>query len=198
MTVFKLERERPAYDTYTDKSGDHVLYIKDRAMRQSTINGDGPPRDIPLVSLRRTTSNAVPGIGGGVRSLHNNNFNKTEHNVLTQSDAEGGLYELITFQTDSAAGGDNAQDVKRGAGLSAIFVARDKFAVLGKDRQLQIKSVQNGELQKKMSLPNPGVESLYPGGSTNRIILKSENSVTLWDMQSRKVIYILALTAKQS
>ena len=45
-------------------------------------------RDVPLVSLRRTTSNTTPGIGGGPRSLLYNSYNKTENNVLVTSDAE--------------------------------------------------------------------------------------------------------------
>ena len=45
-------------------------------------------RDVPLVSLRRTTSNTTPGIGGGPRSLLYNSYNKAENNVLITSDAE--------------------------------------------------------------------------------------------------------------
>ena len=45
-------------------------------------------RDVPIVSLRRTTSNTTPGIGGGPRSLLYNSFNKAENNVIVTSDAE--------------------------------------------------------------------------------------------------------------
>ena len=61
--------------------------------------------------------------------------------VLILSEADGGSYELVTFSTDTSGSGD-AQDVKRGSAVSAIFVARDKFAVLDKSRQLLIKNFQ--------------------------------------------------------
>ena len=48
----------------------------------------GNSRDVPLVSLRRTTSNTTPGIGGGPRSLLYNSYNKSDFNVLITSDAE--------------------------------------------------------------------------------------------------------------
>jgi hypothetical protein len=54
-------------------------------------------RDVPLVSLRRTTSNTTPGIGGGPRSLLYNSYNKTENNVLVTSDAEVSRVFLFHF-----------------------------------------------------------------------------------------------------
>ena len=58
-------------------------------------------RDVPIVSLRRTTSNTTPGIGGGPRSLLYNSFNKAENNVIVTSDAEvlwrTCYYELFFF-----------------------------------------------------------------------------------------------------
>ena len=48
-------------------------YVKDRYLRQHEFANS---RDVPLVSLRRTTSNTTPGIGGGPRALHYNSYNK--------------------------------------------------------------------------------------------------------------------------
>ena len=45
-------------------------------------------RDVPLVSLRRTTTNTTPGIGGGSRTLLYNSYNKSENNVLVTSESE--------------------------------------------------------------------------------------------------------------
>ena len=67
MTVFKLERERPAFDTHLARS----FYVKDRYLRLHEFSNG---RDIPLVSLRRTSSNTTPGIGGGPRYLTYNIF----------------------------------------------------------------------------------------------------------------------------
>lgn len=179
MTVFKLERERPAFDTHLARS----FYVKDRYLRLHEFSNG---RDIPLVSLRRTSSNTTPGIGGGPRHLFYNSLNKAENNVLIISDAEGGTYELITFGTESNGSGD-AQDVRRGSGLSAVFIARDRFAVLDKTRQLLIKNFQN-EVIKRTNPPLAGVDGLFFAGISGRIILKSEDKVLLYDQQARKVI----------
>ncbi len=82
MTVFKLERERPAFDvqvnkkqsllrlsyhllepfpcgaSYLDLIASSYCLVEERYLRMHEFSNS---RDIPLVSLRRTTSNAVPG-----------------------------------------------------------------------------------------------------------------------------------------
>lgn len=182
MTVFKLERERPAYDVLADK----CFYVKDRYLKMYEFS---TAKDSILVSLRRSGITVTPGIGGGPRVLSYNIFNKSENNVLITSDAEGGNYELVSFSSDVAANQQNgeAQDVRRGAGLAAVFVARDRFAVLDKTRQLLIKNFQN-EVVKKSAPPLAGVDGLFFGGTNGRLILKSEDRVMLFDQQAKKVI----------
>ena len=180
MTVFKLERERPAFDVL----GGKCFYVKDRYLR---LHEFGNSRDVALVSLRRTTSNNTPGIGGGPRTLSYNTLNKSENNVLITSDTEGGTFELITFSTDSSASGD-AQDVKRGNNcLGAVFIARDRFAVLDKSRQLLIRNFQNDTI-KKVNIPLAGADGLFFSGTAGRILIKSEERIMLYDQQARKVI----------
>jgi len=72
MTIFKLERERPAFETVANR----CFYVKDRYLR---LHEFGNGRDISLSSLRRTSFNMTPGIGGGPRSLQYNAFNKVCH-----------------------------------------------------------------------------------------------------------------------
>ena len=179
MTVFKLERERPAFDTNAGR----CFYVKDRYLRLYEF-GNG--RDVPLISLRRTTNNTTPGIGGGPRHMEYNMLNKNENNVLITSDVEGGTYELLTFATDSAGAGD-AQDVRRGVGLSAVFIARDRFVVLDKNRQLLVKNFQN-EVVKKSNPPLAGVDGLFFAGTSGRIVMKSDDRLVLYDMLARKVL----------
>ena len=179
MIVFKLERERPAFDVLANK----CFYVKERYLRMHEFSNS---KDVPLVSLRRTTSNATPGIGGGPRTLSYNSLNKAENNVLILSDSEGGTYELITFSTDSTGSGD-AQDVRRGSALAAVFIARDRFAVLDKTRQLLVKNFQN-DIVKKSTPPLAGIDGLFFAGTSGRIIMKSEDRVLLYDLQARKNI----------
>jgi len=179
MIVFKLERERPAFDVLANK----CFYVKERYLRMHEFSNS---KDVPLVSLRRTTSNATPGIGGGPRTLTYNSLNKAENNVLILSDSEGGTYELITFSTESTGAGD-AQDVRRGNALSAVFIARDRFAVLDKTRQLLVKNFQN-DVVKRSTPPLAGVDGLFFAGTSGRILMKSEDRVLLYDLQARKNI----------
>lgn len=177
MTVFKLERERPAYDVV----GNKCFYVKDRYLRQFELETS---RDVPLVSLRRTP-NGTPGIGGGPRTLHFNVLNKTENNVLIMSDAEGGSYELITFPSVGSDSVD-AQEVRRGHGVSAVFIARDRFVVLDKYKALWVRNFQN-DLVKKYTPPLAGVDMMYYGGTSGRVILRSDDRLTLYDLQAQKV-----------
>jgi coatomer protein complex subunit alpha (xenin) len=179
MTVFKLERERPACDCYPEK----CYYVKDRYIRLHDFNTG---KDVPLVSLRRTTSTSTPGIGGGPRGLAYNSYNKAENNVLVTSDADGGSYELVTFSTDNSSNAE-AQDIRRGGCMSAVFLSRDRFAVLDKSRSLLIKNFQN-EVVKKAAPPMAGIDGLFFAGSTGRLLLKSEDRVLLFDYQAKKIL----------
>ena len=179
MTVFKLERERPAYDVV----GTKCFYVKERYLRlHDIING----RDVPLVSLRRSSGHTSPGTGGGPRNLTFNSFNRQENNIIITSDADGGTYELIVFG-DGQSGSGDAQDVRRGPGLAAVFVARDRFVVLDKSRQLIIKSLQN-ETKKKVNPPLANIDGLYQTGVSGRIILRSDDRVILYDQQANKIV----------
>ena len=180
MTVFKLERERPAFHSNGET---RCFYVKDRYLR---LHEFGNGRDIPLVSLRRSSANTTPGIGGGPRGLSYNVLNKADNNVLITSDSDGGSYELVSFSTDNARTGE-AQDIRRGQGLAAVFFQRDRFLVLNSSKQLVITSFENSVI-KIISSPVGGVENLFYGGASGRVILKTEDRVLLYDIQARRVL----------
>ena len=180
MTIFKLERERPAFETVASR----CFYVKDRYLR---LHEFGNGRDISLSSLRRTSFNVTPGIGGGPRALQFNSFNKAEINILLHMDSDGGSYELMTFANDANGSGE-APDVRRGTDcLAAVFIARDRFVVLDKTRQLLIMNFTN-EVVKKVSAPISGVDGVFSTGTLGRVLLKSDDRVVLYDTQARKVI----------
>jgi len=189
MIVFKLERERPAYAVHEGR----LFYVKERYLRMLEFaNG----RDLPVVSLRRAGQGQISGLGGTPRSLQYNVFNPQEANVLLQMDTDGGTYELLTFTLEASAAAAAAsagqtanepQDLRRGSGLAAAFVSRNRFAVLDKNRQILIKNFQN-ETTKKISPPNPSTDSLFFGGISGRLLLKSEDRVILFEQESRRVL----------
>jgi coatomer subunit alpha len=179
MIVFKLERERPASATV----GDKLFYCKDRYLRMHEFNKG---RDVPVVSLRRSGHAQGCGLGSGPRTLTYNTLNAQEHNVLVHSDADGGTYELICFPSDTSATVEG-QESRRGAGLASVFIARNRFAVLDKNRQILIKNFQN-EVTKKIPPPHPSTDFMFYGGTAGRLLLRSEDKISLFENQSRRII----------
>jgi len=120
MIVFKLERERPAFAV----QGGTLYYIKERYLRTYDFSAQ---KDNPLISIRRpgaTAMNQAP------RSL---SYNAAENAVLLCSDIDGGSYELYAIPKDTTGKGESTPDSKRGLGAAAVFVARNRFAVLDRN-----------------------------------------------------------------
>ncbi|GBG90440.1 hypothetical protein CBR_g50687 [Chara braunii] len=170
MIVFKLERERPAYAVH----GGTLYYIKDRYLRTYDYSSG---RDNPLISIRRTGSS---GMNQGPRSL---SYNPAENAVLVCSDVEGGSYELYVIPKDSS-GRSDSQEGKRSMGASAVFVARNRFAVLDKvHNQILIKNLRN-EVTKKCPAPCPTTDAIFYAG-TGSLLCRSDDRIVLFDVQQR-------------
>ncbi|XP_051149994.1 coatomer subunit alpha-1-like [Andrographis paniculata] len=173
MIVFKLERERPAFSV----SGDSVIYVKDRFIRSfeySTL------KDTQLIQIRRPGSS---GLNQGPRTL---SYSPSENAVLICSDVDGGSYELYVIPKDSYGRSDVAQEAKRGVGGSAVFVARNRFAVLEKtSNQILVKNLKN-EIVKKSVLPIATDAVFYAG--TGNLLCRSEDKVVIFDLQQRIIL----------
>ena len=171
MIVFKLERERPAYAPLQNA----VLFLKDRYVRFYEYSSG---KDSPLMSIRRSS--------GGSCVARSVVYNEQENMLLICLDAEGGSYELYHIPQDSRGAEPGTQDCKRGLGTSAVFVARQRFAVLDKNRQILIKNFQN-EVTKKCAPPHASTDYLFAAG-TGSLLLRSEERITLFDIQQRKAM----------
>ena len=151
LIVFKLERERPASAVYQN----NLFYIRDKVLRVYDFNADS---DTAVLSLRK--------IGGPYIQPRSLSYNPAEKAVIvtTVSDiffnlirlfishylfiywnflycqtqpVEGGGYDLLHLPKDfSGEPREALNDSKRGSGASAIFIARNRFAVLDKTRQV--------------------------------------------------------------
>ncbi|KAL4859696.1 Coatomer subunit alpha-3 [Chlorella vulgaris] len=177
MIVFKLERERPAFATH----GSQLYYIKERYIR---VYDFSTQRDSALVAIRRNPSAAY---NQGPRALA---FNPAENAVLVQTDVEGGSYELYAVPKD-AAGREVAPEAKRGFSAAAVFIARNRFALLDKSaNQLIIKDLSN-EVTKKVTSPLPTTDNIFYAG-TGMLLCRSEEKVALFDVQQRSVVAELA------
>ncbi|CAD7703860.1 unnamed protein product [Ostreobium quekettii] len=181
MTVFKLERERPPYAAH----GDTLYYVKDRYLRRYDFKTQ---RDNPVISIRKPPA---AGLNSGPRSL---SYSPADNAVLLTSDVEGGSFELYTLPKDPSRG-DSAPDAKSGLGACAVFIARNRFAVLEKlYNQIQIRNLQN-EITKKVQSPCPVTMNIFYAG-TGRLLCQSEDKVVLFEIQNRQVLAETAAAAK--
>ncbi|KAL1533325.1 Coatomer [Salvia divinorum] len=173
MIVFKLERERPAFSV----SVDSLFYVKDRFLRVFEYSTQ---KDTQLIPIRRPGSvnlNQAPRILS---------YSPTENAVLVCSDTDGGSYELCIIPKDSYGRGDVVQDAKRGTGGSAVFIARNRFAVLERSsNQVLVKNLRN-EVVKKSALPIATDAIFYAG--TGNLLCRSEDKVVIFDLQQRIVV----------
>ncbi|KAH8668453.1 coatomer alpha subunit [Xylariales sp. PMI_506] len=177
VMVFKLERERPASTVYQNS----LFFItKEKHIRSYDFqkNAESPT----LLSLKRLGNAWVPP-----RTL---SYNPAERSVLVTSPADGGSYELISLPRDGS-GAIDVTDSKRGPGNSAIFVARNRFAVLNTATQtIDIKDLSNNTARSFK--PPVGTTDIYFGGTGNLLII-TPTAVHLYDIQQKKSIAELSV-----
>ena len=170
VMVFKLERERPASSIYQNQ----LFYITKEKMVKSydfSKNTESPA----LLSLRKLGSPWMPP-----RTL---SYNPAERAILVTSPADNGTYELVHLPRDSS-GALEPTDMKKGSGSSAVFVARNRFAVFTQSsQQVDIKDLTNSTT--KTIKPPPGTMDVFFGG-TGCILLVTPTSVVLYDIQQKK------------
>lgn len=172
VMVFKLERERPAYAIHQNT----LFYInKEKHVKSYDFGKDTD--SLSLLSLKKLGSPWTPP-----RTL---SYNPAERSILVVSSADGGTYELVTLPRD-ASGAIEPTDSKRGSGNSAVFVARNRFAVFTEStQQVDIKDLHNSTT-KTIKPPVP-IKDIYFGGTGNLLMLAA-GSVLLYDIQQKKVL----------
>ncbi|KAG9480760.1 hypothetical protein GDO78_010170 [Eleutherodactylus coqui] len=170
MIVFKLERERPAYAVH----GNILYYVKDRFLRQLDFNSS---KDVAVMQLR----------SGSKFPVFNMSYNPAENAVLLctrASNLENSTYDLYTIPKDSDSQNPDAPEGKRSSGLTAVWVARNRFAVLDRMHSILIKNLKN-EITKKVQVPNCD-EIFYSG--TGNLLLRDADSITLFDVQQKRTL----------
>jgi coatomer protein complex subunit alpha (xenin) len=87
--------------------------------------------------------------------------------------------------------GEVTGDSRRGSGIGAVFVARNRFATLDKQsNNIIIKNLDN-EMTKKCPCPTPGTDMIFYAG-TGSLLCRSEDKMVLFDLQQRAAIAELA------
>uniref|UniRef100_A0A669B4S6 COPI coat complex subunit alpha n=1 Tax=Oreochromis niloticus TaxID=8128 RepID=A0A669B4S6_ORENI len=136
MIVFKLERERPAYAVH----GNMLYYVKDRFLRQLDFNSS---KDTAVMQLR----------SGSKFPVFSMSYNPAENAVLLCTRAtnlENSTYDLYSIPKESDSQNPDAPEGKRSSGLTAVWVARNRFAVL--DRMHSVSAYET-----KQGLPAVGL-----------------------------------------
>ncbi|KAK5099113.1 hypothetical protein LTR70_001263 [Exophiala xenobiotica] len=178
VMVFKLERERPASNLYQNT----LFYVtKDKHIKSYdfTKNVESPS----LLSLRKFGNSWVPP-----RTL---SYNPAERSVLVTSPVDSGTYELITLPKD-AIGASDPTDMKKGSGNSAVFVARNRFAVFSTSTQnVDIKDLSNSTT-KSFKAPVGTTDVVF--GGTGCLMCLTPTNVVLFDIQQKKQLAELAVT----
>uniref|UniRef100_A0A8C5NLV0 Coatomer protein complex subunit alpha n=1 Tax=Junco hyemalis TaxID=40217 RepID=A0A8C5NLV0_JUNHY len=170
MLVFKLERERPALAVH----GNSLFYVKDRFLRQLDF---GSSRDVAVMQLR----------SGSKFPVFSMSYNPAENAVLLctrASNLENSTYDLYTIPKDADSQNPDAPEGKRSSGLTAVWVARNRFAVLDRMHSILIKNLKN-EITKKVPVPNCD-EIFYAG--TGNLLLRDSDSITLFDVQQKRTL----------
>lgn len=116
MIIFKLERERPAYAVY----GNVLYYVKDRFLRKLDFTTS---KDVSVMQIRG---------GAGKSPAYSMSYNQAENAVLIctrqPSNIDNSTYDLYMIPKEGDSKSD--ADTKRAAGITAIWLARNRFAVL--------------------------------------------------------------------
>lgn len=102
------------------------------------------------------------------------------------------MYELVQLPRDAGSGEvrESTSDGKRGAGAAAIFVARNRFAVLDKNAQtIEIRDLSNS-ITKSIKCVTQTNDIFY--GGTASLLMSTPTSVILFDIQQQKVLAELA------
>lgn len=171
MMIFKLERERPAYTVH----GNLLYYVKERFLRKLDFTTS---KDVPVIKIR----------GGGKTPVFRMSFNPAENAVLLStrtSNLESSTYDLYMIPKEQEKDDQVPEaESKRTAGLTALWVARNRFAVLDRSHQLVIKNLKN-EVTKKVQTPSCD-EIFYAG--TGMLLLRDFEYVTLFDVQQKRTL----------
>lgn len=106
--------------------GDSLYYVRDKYVRQYNFSNGA---DVGVLNARKFGSLYIPP-----KTL---SYNPAERAVIITVASDNGQYEMSHLAKDT--GGevkDSSADGKRGSGQCAIFVARNRFAVLNKTIQV--------------------------------------------------------------
>ncbi|XP_063689653.1 coatomer subunit alpha-like [Bolinopsis microptera] len=172
MIIFKLERERPASVVHENS----VFFIKDRFLRKYTF---GSGKDVAVLQLKHGDSNCQPNCLS---------YNPAESSIIVSTvnsskNAGTTYYEVYQIGKDRGDRNDvQMGEGKRMKGVTAVWVARNRYAALDSSGKLLVKSSSH-ETTKTIELTG-GIDYIYYAG-TGTVLLRNPESVSLYDIQQK-------------
>uniref|UniRef100_A0A0N5AHK6 Coatomer subunit alpha n=1 Tax=Syphacia muris TaxID=451379 RepID=A0A0N5AHK6_9BILA len=165
MVVFKIERERPAFSVYENL----VFYVKDRQLRRLDLTNN---KDVALIQLR------AKKLTYSYYSLH---YNPAENAFLLLTKAPS--LENCTYDIENPS--SDPPGVKLSSGIAAVWIARNRFAVLDKNQQvITIRDLSNKENRRIEQ--NIAIEEIFYAG-TGLLLLKNSEGIQLLDVQQKRI-----------
>lgn len=164
MFLFKLDKERPAHTLYKNL----LFYIKDDFLRRLDFTTF---KDVPIMRLRLPSNSRYSSLS----------YNYAENAMLisiTSLNPDSSFYEMYVMPKDIDVKNPPKLKCETGKGNPAIWIARNKFAVLDNTKRILIKNLKNEE--KKLS--SPSCENIFYAG-TGLLLLKSFD-ISLFDVQN--------------
>ncbi|KAJ1649424.1 hypothetical protein IWQ61_009489, partial [Dispira simplex] len=172
LMVFKLERERPAFTCHQQG----LFYAQDEQMRYHKFNNED---DHPLATLRQVSEHRHQAPARTV------SYNPAEHTLLVTYPTDGGIYEIYHIPNAAALRSGESQRYQRGSGYAAVWISRNRFAVLDRaQQQVLIKDLSNSTT-KTIPCPSPATDIFAGPGSI--LLMSTATSVLFYDVQQRKV-----------
>ncbi|XP_055345500.1 coatomer subunit alpha-like isoform X2 [Paramacrobiotus metropolitanus] len=164
--VFKLERERPAFSV----SNNLLYYVKEQYVRCLDFN---TAKDVAVLQYR--SSGRTPVFSAA--------YNPAENAILLVTrGTDNGMYEIYNLPKDAGQREPDMSDGKRSGGMAAVWVARNRFAVLDRSKQILVKNLKNEEAGKKIQLS--GCDEIFYAG-TGVLLYKDGDQMIMYDLQQK-------------
>ncbi|CAG9323393.1 unnamed protein product [Blepharisma stoltei] len=178
--IFKCEKERvPAV-----KTRGNIYIVAKKTLRKVDEQG----RETVLATLKPPSKREV--YKNNPSHIFVNQISSGDYHVLLQYQQEGGVYFLFSFNKDFS--GDKSAVNITGASTSSCFIGKDRFVILTKQKEVQVMDFSNA-VKKKLTFGfTPS--AIYPAG-INRILIKHDDSLSLFDISAKEIIKTVALSA---
>ncbi|VDN30304.1 unnamed protein product [Cylicostephanus goldi] len=114
-------------------------------------------------------------------------YNPAENAFLltSRSHNKEQLNKRFIVQVARDSDGNTEAPVNRSPGIAAVWVARNRYAVLDKNQQISLRDLSNKEVRKvEMNVP---VDDLFYAG-TGVLLLRNEEGLQLFDVQQKRVM----------